>query len=317
MKRIAVLLALLGAIAAFALAADPSRADSPSQVECRATQRRGEATRAEVEEQQLLVDRLNTQLAAAKDKLDAATAAHEAAVQKRAQELAVDGGAGDGGGSLQDTDDDVAKALINWNALKAQADCATKEYGERSISYTRSRLYTWAVEPAISVAGGAGGTHRLGGGLFVAQRDALFFSEVQFGATVNSFQAPPPRLGAKEPGPNPPGLEFAVQAPIRVFFGNSAVGMFLGAAPSFVDDPGHVVGAVSLEGGMRVRALSQGPPFFICDVKFFAEPWFFLDGSTTAVLFGVELGLGAGGKDTNDNKTLEWTYGPERTADDP
>ena len=325
MRRLAFLGATcLGIASAIALAAHPSEAAPPApdpadSLDCHATERNEPARRAEVEEQERLVDLLNQHAAAAKDKVDQATTARDAAFQKFAQEGGGDGGAGDAGASaqVQSAAADLRDALIAWHKADSAAKCGAKELAERTTSYKRSLLYAWAVEPTAVAAVGAGGAHRIGGSLLVSVRDKLFFSEVQFGLSFNSLQGPPPPLGAKSPGPNPPDAQFATQLPIRVYFGDSPVGLFLGAAPSWIDRrQGGGVGAIAPQGGLRVRGLTKGSCMAVFDAKLFAEPWFFLDGATTAVLFGIEVGIGVGGKGRPDD-VIEWKSGPKQDPADP
>src|SRR5260370_120105 len=108
---------------------------------------------------------------------------------------------------------------------------------------------------------------------------------------------------------------FTFGLPLRVFFGNQATSLFLGASPTFVfrsTDP--VVGATA-QIGMRVLGTAGNTTWVpVSDVKFFAEPRFTFDGTTTAVLFGLEVGLGAGHKSLTDT-SLTWALVPAPPSD--
>ncbi len=248
-----------------------------AKTECQASPRGAIAARAYVEQQRERVERRNQERADA---------------QKKAA----------------DTTKDVADALVLWYKADAAASCAQKELDEALTSYNHAKLFSFAVEATASVAGGAGDENREGGALFFSLRDRFFFSEYEFGATFDALtEARVPRHGQTR--------SFTFGLPLRVFFGNQATSLFLGASPTFVfrsTDP--VVGATA-QIGMRVLGTAGNTTWVpVSDVKFFAEPRFTFDGTTTAVLFGLEVGLGAGHKSLTDT-SLTWALVPVPPSD--
>jgi hypothetical protein len=286
-------------------------ANTSKVVQCVASERDGGVERAYVEEQAQNVELLKKGREAAKAKFDAATAVRDVAVQKLAQEKISAGDAGDDGGGAAEVAkaaSDLADALIAWNRADAAASCAEKEYDEAKRAYERGRLYQWAIEPTVSVAGGASDVSLVGGGLHFSTRDFLFFSEVQLGVDLGMLRLPQPPFGVRVPTTQP-DPRLAIHAPLRIFFGDAPVGLFLGVGPGLFMRNGNLVGAAVPEGGMRLRAIvsckKSRAPVGLVDVKLFAQPWIFFDGLTTAVLFGVELGVGLGPK-SKDDDSITW-----------
>ncbi len=282
-----------------------------AKTECQASPRGAIAARAYVEQQRERVERRNQERAAAKSKVDAANAAASAATGSAAALQANNSdpaAVADAQKKAADTTKDVADALVLWNKADAAASCAQKELDEALTSYNHAKLFSFAVEATASVAGGAGDENREGGALFFSLRDRFFFSEYEFGATFDALtEARVPRHGQTR--------SFTFGLPLRVFFGNQATSLFLGASPTFVfrsTDP--VVGATA-QIGMRVLGTAGNTTWVpVSDVKFFAEPRFTFDGTTTAVLFGLEVGLGAGHKSLTDT-SLTWALVPVPPSD--
>jgi hypothetical protein len=256
------------------------------------------ATREQVEQQRLLVEKSKQDLAAIKATYDAAVTAQAALVRQS------DAGAQ----KLANAAEAVRENEQAWADAAAKVECAQKELDEEWRSLSRAELFGLAVDGDVSTAGGAGGVNRFGAGVFMTLRDAAFFDEFQFGLSADSIAEPALSVGAQ---PTPSVLKRAVAfgLPMRVFYGGFPVAVFLGATPQMLPDRGPQV-ALSTQLGLRVAGHPPNPGWFFGGIKFFVEPWFPFDGMHPFVLFGAEVGLGIGHGCKNDDDSLKWEFVP-------
>jgi hypothetical protein len=267
------------------------------------------ALRLQVAQERQDLEALKQEVAARKSDVDDATAAHNAAVQALTKEKAQGTTPTDSDlSAVSEAATKLAAAIIEWNKANNEERCLANDLDELRASYLRSTTYSYAPTMIGSVSGGAGGASSAGGGVAFSLRDTLF-TEYQFGLTLHSLQEAggpanaPPSVAAEE---NHPGRSLTFGIPLRMYFGSPPVSLLLGTSPQLVFRPTGTVLAMTGKVGVRLLGAPGWSVSSLVDVKIFAEPWVFFDGTSPSVLFGIEVGAGVGWANT-DETSLKWT----------
>lgn len=258
--------------------------------ECRGEIRVNPPKKHEVDNLEVEVTRARAQLAAAEDKVKTTRAARDAAVQQ------LSNGTVEARARAAATSTELEAAQLAWERAKEAEECANREFDDGWLAWRLHETSPHAIVLAPSLAGGAGGTYRMGGSLLVTMRDTVY-REFDFGIGSDWLRE---RSGAD-------GL-FSLGGRARVYFGESRAAFFLGLYPELAFRTKEPFALLTGQLGVRIRSAEADFLGAAANVKLYAEPRIPLDGSTpVALFFGVEIGVAFGwGKDSQTWPT-RWT----------